>query len=111
MHAAAQAAAYACGGNTTAEAYTIAEATAALVVSATAQAAVGCEVSGTGTGSADAYGKATREGEAWLEAYAEAFAEAGVCDTCEATTYSWGYVEKHVVLKAMAEAKASVWHA
>ena len=41
-------------------------------------------------------------------AYAQAFADASVCDKCEAFALSWGYVEEYVFLKAVAEAKATV---
>jgi hypothetical protein len=110
MHAAVEVAAYVCGGEGYASVEAAAEATATLFAQAVAQASVYCEGSGDTKLYAEAHAKAVETAEGWLKAYAEAFASASVCGVCDAYAESWGYVEKYVFLKAVAEASAKVRH-
>jgi hypothetical protein len=103
MHAAAAAGAYLCSETGTATAETTAQATATLFAEAVARASVFCEGD-----TPKASVLATQAAEDWLEAYAEAFAQSSVCNTCESTVSSWGYVAKYVFLEAVASASAIV---
>jgi hypothetical protein len=108
MHAAAAAGAYLCSETGTATAETAAQATATLFAEAVARASVFCEAEGDTAFYAKADVLATQAAEDWIEAYAEAFAESSVCNTCASTVSSWGYVAKYVFLEAVASASATV---
>jgi hypothetical protein len=107
--AAAEVAAYVCGGEGFASFEEAAAETAALFAQAVAQASVYCEASGDGTSSyANANIYSVQIAEAWLAAYTEAFASSNICNKCEIYDWSWGYVEKYVFLEAVANASATV---
>jgi hypothetical protein len=107
MHAAAAAGAYLCSETGTATAETAAQATATLFAEAVARASVFCE-GDTAFYTPKASVLATQAAKDWLDAYAEAFAETSVCNTCESTVSSWGFVAKYVFLEAVASASAIV---
>ena len=69
-----------------------------------ATASAKCEVEGEGGAYVNAHANAKAAGEVFVSAYAQAFASATDCDTCEAYAQSFGYIEKHVFLKAIADA-------
>lgn len=107
--AAADASAYICSeGESGKSAHTIATATAEAFALAVASASAECELLGDANVQVDASSSAVAAATVWLGAYAAAFAGAGDCDKCDAFAASYGYVEKDVFLKAVADAEIKV---
>ena len=106
--AAADASAYICNGETGKSAHNIAEATASAFALAVATASATCEVQGDAEVHVSASASAIAAAEVWVAAYAQAFAGAGDCDKCDAYAASFGYIEKEVFLKAVAQADIKV---
>ena len=106
--AGADAAAYICNGESGKSAHSIAEATASAFAQAVASASATCEVQGHAEVHVAASASAIAAAEVWVAAYAQAFASAGDCDKCDAYSASYGYVEKEVFLKAVAQADVKV---
>jgi hypothetical protein len=108
LFAAADAAAYICNGETGKSAHSIATATAEAFALAVATASATCEAQGNANFKVAASSSAKAAANVWVAAYASAFASAGDCDKCSAYAASYGYVEKEVFLKAVAQAEIKV---
>lgn len=108
VHAAADASAFICGRSGAKTAHDIAEATAEAFALAVATASAECKLSGDASAYVNAEANARAAADVWLEAYASAFAQAGDCNQCSAFASSWGYVQKHVFLEAVAKAGFAV---
>lgn len=107
--AAADAAAFIC--NALADATSsqqIAEDTASAFALAVASASVECELQGDAYVQVDASSSAVAAAEVWVGLYANAVAEAGACEKCDAYASSFVIIEQGIFLEAVAQADVHV---
>jgi hypothetical protein len=88
----------------------VALAAASAYAAACASVVAECVLVGDASAKVTALAKAQAKAEIWVASYFDAIAFASDCEACKAYAQSWGYIEKYVLLDAVAKAGGTVCH-